>query len=158
MATSLALAAFVAGGQARPQQAGQQTIAQQAIPDAPRPQPTIPAGTVAPGQGSSSAQENEATPSAPPAPTPAAATSSTPPPASNEPNGPPTLEPAPGEAAAAIKTLRVRVDYVDLPFTAKSGKNLVAGLHDRDIQVYENGLRQHISIFKIGRASCRERV
>jgi len=147
MATSLALAAFVAGGQTRPQQAGQQTIAQQAIPDAPRPQPTIPVGTVAPGQGSSSAQENEATPSAPSAPTPAAATSSTVPPASNEPNEPPTLEPAPGEAAEAIKTLRVGVDYVELPFTVKSGKNLVAGLHDRDIQVYENGLRQHISIF-----------
>jgi VWFA-related protein len=147
MATSLALAAFVAGGQARPQQAGQQTIAQQTIPDAPRPQPTIPAGTVAPGQGSSSAQENEATPSAPSAPTPAAATSSTVPPASNEPNEPPTLEPAPGEAAEVIKTLRIPVDYVDLPFTVKSGKSLVAGLHDRDIQVYENGLRQHISIF-----------
>ena len=147
MAISLALVMFVAGGQARPQQAGQQTIAQQAIPDAPRPQPTISAGTVAPGQGSSSAQENEATPSAPSAPTPAAATSSTVPPASNEPNEPPTLEPAPGEAAEAIKTLRVGVDYVELPFTVKTGKNLVAGLHDRDIQVYENGLRQHISIF-----------
>jgi VWFA-related protein len=144
LAISLALVTFVAGGQARPQQAGQQTIAQQAIPDAPRPQPTFPAGTVTPGQGSSSAQENEATPAAPAAPTPAAPTSRTPPPASNE---PPTLEPAPGEAAEAIATLRVGVDFVELPFTVKNGKNLVAGLHDRDIQVYENGLRQHISIF-----------
>ena len=57
------------------------------------------------------------------------------------------MEPAAGQAAEAIKTLRVGVDYVELPFTVKNGKNLVAGLHDRDIQVYENGLRQHISIF-----------
>jgi VWFA-related protein len=141
---SLAFVTFAAGGQARPQQAGQQTFAQQAIPDAPLPQPAISAGSVAPGQGSSSTEENDATPDTPAAAAPATATGSTPPSASNE---PPTIEPAPGEAAEAIKTLRVGVDYVELPFTVKNGKSLVAGLHDRDIQVYENGLRQHISIF-----------
>ena len=149
LAISLALVTLVAGGPARSQQAGQQTIAQQAIPDAPRPQPTISPGTVAPGQGSSSAQENDATPEAPVAPTPAAATSSTPP-ASKE---PPTMEPAPGEAAAAIATLHTRVDLVQVPFTVKNGKTLVAGLHARDIQVYENGVRQQLRYFLLGYAA-----
>src|ERR1017187_3418111 len=144
MATSLALAAFVAGGQTRPQQPGQQTIAQQAIPDAPRPQPTIPAGTVAPGQGSSSAQENDATPDTPAAPR------STPPPASKE---PPTLEPTQGEYGEAIATLHARVDLVQVPFTVKNGKTLVAGLHARDIQIYENGMRQQPAYFYPGYAA-----
>src|ERR1035441_9488295 len=123
LAISLALVTLVAGGPARSQQAGQQTIAQQAIPDAPRPQQAISPAPVARGQGSSSAQENDATPEAPAAPTPAAATSSTPP-ASKE---PPTMEPAPGEAAAAIATLHTRVDLVQVPFTVKNGKTQFGG-------------------------------
>src|ERR1017187_9361702 len=140
LAISLALVTLVAGGPARSQQAGQQTIAQQAIPDAPRPQPTISPGTVAPGQGSSSAQENDATPEAPAAPTPAAARRTR--------KHPPPGDPARCGAGAAIATLHTRVDLVQVPFTVKNGKTLVAGLHARDIQVYENGVRQQLRYFR----------
>ena len=45
-------------------------------------------------------------------------------------------------------TLMVQVNYVDLPFTVKDSKGqLVPGLQQRDVQVFENGLRQHISFF-----------
>src|ERR1035437_14406 len=144
LAGSLALAMFGAGVQVRPQQANQQTVAQQSIPDAPRPQPTFPVGTVKPGQGSSSASDDSTTQARPAAPKSRATTSNTPTAAGNEPA---PLEPAPGEAAEAIKTLRTRVDLVLVPFTVKDGKNLVAGLHAREIQVYENGLRQSPAFF-----------
>ena len=132
---------FGAGSRALPQQAGQDQVAQQAIPDAPRPQPTFPIGTVTPGQGSTSSND-DGTAATPPAAS-SAPTSSTP--TAADPT--PTLEPAAGDAADAIRTLRVGVNYVDLPFTVKDGKNLVPGLKARDIQVYENGTRQHISVF-----------
>ena len=42
----------------------------------------------------------------------------------------------------------VHVDAVDVAFTVKDSKgHLVPGLGPRDVQVYENGLRQHIEVF-----------
>ncbi len=53
-----------------------------------------------------------------------------------------------GQGEEAIKTLLVHVDAVDIAFTVKDAKGrLVPGLDARDVQVYENGLRQHIEVF-----------
>ena len=42
----------------------------------------------------------------------------------------------------------VQVNDVNVPFTVKDSKGkLVAGLQQRDVQVYENGLLQHITWF-----------
>ena len=108
------------------------------------PQPTIPAGSVAPGQGSSSAAGERRHAGHP---------------GRNRPRDRNRQHAALGQQRAAhyrAGSGRSRggdqdpargVDYVELPFTVKNGRALVAGLHARDIQVYENGLRQHISIF-----------
>ncbi len=136
---------FGAGSPARPQQAGQETIAQQAIPDAPKPQ-SFPVGAVTPGQGSSSAG-NDTTQDgsgAPANPASQAGTTNTPPAAGTQPAA---YEPPPGGAAEAIQTYRVHVDFKELPFTVKDGNKQVYGLHSRDIQVYENGTLQKIRFF-----------
>lgn len=53
-----------------------------------------------------------------------------------------------GKGEDAIKTLMVNVDAVDVAFTVKDSKgHLVSGLTARDVQVYENGLMQHINVF-----------
>lgn len=139
------------GGQA---QAGQQT-AQQAIPDAPRPQTNLPVGNVAPGQGTSSTSsadgdvtQGAAGQQSTSAPT---ATAPTPPPAGSK-TAPsdktPTYEPPPGQGENAIKTIRAYVNEVEIPFTVKDSKNqLVSGLTARNVQVYENGVLQHILVF-----------
>src|ERR1019366_935316 len=52
------------------------------------------------------------------------------------------------QGADAIKTLMVHVDAVGVAFTVKDSKGrLVPGLTARDVQVYENGLMQHIDLF-----------
>jgi VWFA-related protein len=158
LAGSLALWMFVAGSPARPQQAGQQmmaqqstpnaprpqqTVAQQSIPDAPQPQPTFQPGTVAPGKGSTSASDDDTNQAKPSTPKPPAATDKTPSAADQA----PVLEPAPGQAQEVIRTLRTRVDLVIVPFTVKDGKNFVAGLHAHDVQIYENGASQSPTFF-----------
>jgi VWFA-related protein len=120
----------------------QQPQGQQAIPDAPRPQATLPdLRSVAPGQGttsSSNADSPETQPSAAPSTTTAA-----PAPGSQS-----TYEPSAGKGEDAIKTLYVNVNAVDIAFTVKDSKGrLVSGLTSRDVQVYENGLMQHIDLF-----------
>src|SRR6266702_2755771 len=141
LAGSLAL--VMLGAQAQTQ-AGQDSLAQQAIPDAPRPQANLPTGSVAPGQGTTStSNDNSGEPAGTPAPTPSAAT---PPTATSDQT--PTYEPPSGEGAKAMTTLRVQVNFVDLAFTVKDSKNRqVAGLKARDVRVYENGVLQHIAIF-----------
>jgi VWFA-related protein len=130
--------------QAQPQ-AGKET-AQQAIPDAPRPSTTLPnPNSITPGQGTSSTSStsnsnnqptdgsaNPAPPVAPPAPV----------------NQKPTYDAPVGQGADAIAKLIVNVDAVDVAFTVKDSKGrLVPGLTSRDVQVYENGLMQHIQVF-----------
>jgi VWFA-related protein len=133
-------------------QTGQVTLAQQAIPDAPKPQTKLPdLGTVTPGQGTTSTSAGDATPSAGTATPPAAPVQGTAlPPSGTAPaveeqtsvNDTPT-----GEAANA-DTIHVQVNDVPVPFTVKDSKgNLVAGLHANEIQVYENGVIQHITRF-----------
>jgi VWFA-related protein len=147
---------MMVGMQAQPQ-AGQDSAAQQAIPDAPKPQPILPdLRSIAPGSGStpeSSTSNTDTQPVEGPASTPVAT-----PPASTAPGSAasPTGVYAPqsvyvpqqGQGEDAIKTLMVHVDAVDVPFTVKDSKGkLVPGLEPRDVQVYENGLLQHMQLF-----------
>jgi len=130
-------------------QAAQQTLAQQAIPDAPRPQTTLPnLETIVPGEGTTPASAGDAKPTnaagTPPA-SPAAAPAAGSPQVNQE--QAPAYEPPTGEAANAA-TIRVGVNDVNVPFTVKDSKgNLVAGLQESDIRVYENGLLQHLTRF-----------
>lgn len=149
MAGSLAL--VMIGAQARPQ-SGQET-AQQAIPDAPKPRATLPdLNSITPGQGTSSSSNGDTQSSggpSTPAPTPASPTPPSVPSAPAVGNGQPSSIDVPaGEGEAAIKTLYVNVNAVDIAFTVKDSKgHLVSGLTHRDIQVYENGQLQTIDKF-----------
>lgn len=126
---------------------GQQTapVAQQgSIPDAPKPQTTLPVNGITPGEGT-------------PAQLPAA-----PSPAATDPNAPATSLPATaaqethpddgpapeGEGLKAFTLAPVTVNFVQVPFTVKDKHNqLVAGLSWRDVRVYENNVRQHITLW-----------
>ena len=156
-------------GQTNAAQSAQQNLTQQAIPDAPRPQTKLPhLGTIAPGQGTTTASdtapgdatpgEGAGTPSAappashasPPASASAPAASGTQATASSPQAGqnqPPAYGPLSNEEANA-PTIVVPVNDVNVPFTVKDSKQqLVAGLTARDVQVYENGVLQHITRF-----------
>ena len=129
---------------------GQQTIAQQAIPDAPRPQVSLPTTSVTPGQGTTSSSESDSAPGGsgvPEVSAPAQGAGGTTPPGTA--NQAPTYEPAAGQGNDAIYKIRgTGVDEVDLAFVVKDSKGRqVPGLKPRDVQVYENGLMQHIDIF-----------
>ncbi len=141
------LALALVGVQAQPQ-AGQNEVAQQSIPDAPKPQPALPnLRSVAPGRGTDSSSGDTQTPDASVAPVAPVATQ-TPAAQGAGAGASDVYVPLPGQAGEAIKTLRVNVDAVDVSFTVKDSKNrLVPGLEPRDIQVYENGLLQHIQVF-----------
>jgi VWFA-related protein len=150
LAGSLAL--VMLGAQARPQ-AGQ-NVAQQAIPDAPKPQATLPnLNSVAPGKGTTSTSSGEA-PSASSTGTqpPAAPVITTPPPpeALTRPgtDQSPVYEPLAGQGVNVNTTLHVVVNYVDVDFTVKDSKGrLVPGLMLRDVQVYENGVQHPVKFF-----------
>lgn len=127
--------------------AGAVAVAQSSgVPDAPTPQ-TLP-------------RLNSITPTAPavnaPAPVPSA-------PAAQPTHAPSSLPstPAPSQEAqedanagpppaAHESAIQVRVNFVQIPFTVKDSRGqLVPGLTDRDVQVYENGRRQHINLFTV---------
>jgi VWFA-related protein len=140
-----------AGDGLQAQQAAPAT-APQVIPDAPRPQSTL--GPVAPGKGTTLNNNDDAgrqpvTPddhfqTAPGTSLPGSAAAS-----STQDEGPPEL-PAAGEGAQAIQTLYVRSNFVEVPFTVKDNKGrLVPGLTWRDVHIYENGLRQKMSVFTV---------
>lgn len=132
-------------------QAGRQTIAQESIPDAPKPQVTLPdLKSVTPGRGTASSSDGAETP-APPSATPTTVHSAGTPEAGGQVQQSkpiPGVDVPVGQGEAAIKTLYVRVDAVDIAFTVKDSKGrLVPGLTSRDVQVYENGLLQHADLF-----------
>jgi VWFA-related protein len=146
---------MLGSGQAQPQPAGRQNLAQQSIPDAPKPQAPGLNGGVTPGQGTeASASDNGNSPDNTGGEPAAAGTPASGTGAPAEQQAPtaadqqPTYEPTAGQGLEAIKTIREQVNVVEIPFTVKDSKGqLVSGLKARDIQVYENGLRQHISVF-----------
>ena len=129
---------------------------QQAIPDAPRPQTTLPtAGSVAPGSGTTP-DSNGSAPTSGTAPGGGSGAAEQAPgtslPASRPAqadDGPQPDLPGPGQGASAF-TLNVQTNFVEVPFTVKDSKGqLVPGLTWRDVRVYENGLRQKMSVFTV---------
>jgi VWFA-related protein len=131
-------------GQPAQQTAAQSAAPQQGIPDAPRPQ-GLPVGPVAPGMGTTRDSNGDSTPKqtdGPPSNIPDT-------PAQKENDGPPPEVPAPGEGVKAF-TLVVNTNFVEVPFTVKDNKGkLVPGLTWRDVRIYENGLRQQMSLFTV---------
>ncbi|MGA1982459.1 MAG: VWA domain-containing protein [Acidobacteriaceae bacterium] len=140
-------------------QAGWETAAQQAIPDAPKAQSTLPdLRSVAPGQGTTSSSTDGSTPDGSsgkqPASVPASPAAKATGAQAGSGQGSPTsvygnsVEPPAGQGVDASRILHVRVDYKELAFTVKDSKGRpVPGLEPRDVQVYENGLRQEIRFF-----------
>ena len=120
---------------------------QQTIPDAPRPQPlpdlkTItPVGapvTPPPALPSTSASDGQQAPgtSLPSSP---AATSQTP---------DDNFQAPPETGATKFVLPSVQVNFIEIPFTVKDSKGqLVPGLTWRDVQVYENNVRQRMAVF-----------
>lgn len=127
-------------------QAPQTETAQQAIPDAPKPQQLPPLNSIAPGKGTAMDLSGE-TSSTPDAGAPPSSLSSS----SGEKSAqrtPPEV-PTAGEGPEAF-TLHVQTNFVEVPFTVKDSKGrLVAGLTWRDVRVYENGLFQPMALFTV---------
>ena len=140
-----------------------QQPAQQAVPDSPAPQAPKPLSDeknqVTPGIGAngSSTPSNAPSTSTPPDDNfqPAPAT-----PGSNQPanpNAPDTIQgaapelPAAGAGVDAVSTtIRVTTNAVEVPVLVKDSKgNMVAGLDWRDFRVYENNVRQRITVFTV---------
>ena len=140
---------------AEPTNGSAELAAQQAIPDAPKPQTTLPdPGTITPGKGSTSAPvlttpttgnsgSADDQPNAPPASLP-----QSPSPTGEKDDQPAPDQPAAGEGAHDVAKLVVTVNFVQVPFTVKDSKgHLVPGLTYRDVRVYENGQRYYPRIF-----------
>jgi VWFA-related protein len=114
----------------------------QTIPDAPKPQ-GLPVGPVTPGKGagldangSSSTSEDEAVPNKLPESA-----------AQKADDGPQPDVPATGQGPQAF-TLRVQTNFVEIPFTVKDNKGReVPGIQPREVRVYENNVRQQLSLF-----------
>jgi VWFA-related protein len=128
---------------------------QATVPDAPAPQaggtlpgaqgPIIPGeGQGMPGNGPSSSvtgqtaeQPDQATPPPPP-----------PPPPAQKPDQFQTTPPE--EGAGVIPRFTVEVNFVEVPVTVKDNKGQpVAGLTWRNFEVFENNVRQQLSVFSV---------
>jgi VWFA-related protein len=113
------------------------------VPDAPRPQ-GLPVGPITPGKGAtpdSATGSSTSDDSAVPSKLPDAAQKTD--------DGTAPDLPAAGEGPQAF-TLRVQTNFVEIPFTVKDNKGkLVPGLTWRDVRVYENNLRQQLSLFTV---------
>jgi len=115
----------------------------QTIPDAPKPQ-ALPAGTVTPGRGTtldtptpggSSTSDDTAVPNK----LPETATQKVD--DGKEPDIPPAGD-------GPVYVIHTGVNFVEIPFTVKDNKGKeVPGLSWRDVRVYENNLRQQLSLF-----------
>ena len=123
--------------------------AQPPVPDAPKPR-TEGLSDVAPGIGTTTTSNGVANtplaadPDAPGTTLPALSPTE----AIKENGGSAPDEPAAGTGPAY--TFTVRSNFVDVPFTVKDSKGkLVPGLTWRDIQVYEDGARQHMAVFTV---------
>ena len=123
----------------------------QGIPDAPKPQ-TSGFSRVAPGKGTtptSNGESGSARPAdpdqetLPPTPTPAAQRQAE---ADAEQGAAPVTPSNNGELETLVNT----VNAVEIPFTVKDSKGrLVPGLNYRDVRVYENNVRQHITVWTV---------
>lgn len=120
----------------------------QAIPDSPRPQTLPNATNITPGKGAPSTSASPLDdPSNGAAPVSALPSSS----ATTE--IPVTTEAAPDIKAelgpgGRVQTIRANVNFVQIPFTVKDKSGaLVPALDWREVQVFENGLRKHITFW-----------
>src|ERR1035441_10906238 len=76
--------------------------------------------------------------------------------AAQQPPSPPPQQP-PAESPAS--RIQVSVNEVIVPVTVTDDKGrFVSNLDAKDFRVLDEGRPQRIEFFKIGRASCRERV
>jgi VWFA-related protein len=131
-------------GQPAQQAAAQSTTQQQAIPDAPKPQVLPDLGT-APGIGT--APDSGVTSSTPDQSAPPTSLPQTPTKPSPD-EGPAPQVVSGGQGPDVF--LRVQTNFVEVPFTVKDKKGvLVPGLTWRDVQIYENGLRQRMALFTV---------
>jgi len=137
-------------GQPAQELAQQNTPAQQSIPDGPKPQAIpdapkpqqLPVGTVTPGLGTTPTSNGDSSTSddaAVPNKLPETAAQKV------EDGQQPDL-PATGQGPEYV--IHTGVNFVEIPFTGKDSKGKpVAGLTWRDVQVYENNLRQQLAVF-----------
>jgi VWFA-related protein len=115
---------------------------QQQIPDAPKPQ-ALPVEPVAPGKGTTPDSNGDVTSSSQEDSVPTKLSSAA---AQKEDQEQQPEVPAAGQGPEFV--LHVRTNFVEIPFTVKDSKGqLVAGLAPRDIRVYENNLRQQLALF-----------
>ena len=126
------------------QQAGQTqqaAPAQQGVPDAPQPQTLPTLNSITPVAA--------ALPSAPAqAPKPVATGQPATPEATDQQAADQEQGPPPASTRSALNTLSVNVQFHSIPFTVKDSKgHIVPGLTYRDVQVFENGVAQHVSVF-----------
>ena len=144
------VAVFLAGtGAASAQQAALPDSPQaQAIPDSPRPQTLPNTANITPGKGAPSSSTNPLDdPSNGAAPVSALPASS----ATTE--IPATTEAAPDIKAelgpgGRVQTIRANVNFVQIPFTVKDKSGaLVPALDWREVQIFENGLRKHMTFW-----------
>ena len=135
---------------------------QPTVPDAPAPQsrqPLSDMGTITPGRGTaqsadqSGSGESSTPESTPPQNPPQQGQPAQPPPPSTPPptQAPDNFQTTPAEeGAAAVTKFVVNVNYVEVPVIVKDTKGaLVAGLTQRDFKVFENNVRQPISVFSV---------
>ena len=151
-ALSVALVGFGTGFS--PEMQGQSTPSapQQNVPDAPRPQALPQLNSITPiGPALPNApQASTSTPAEAPAGDGQTAPGSTLPSSSPTPTS--STQDAddggPPPESHVTPEIRVHVNFVEVPFTVKDSKGQsVPGLTWRDVRVYENGLRQHMSVF-----------
>lgn len=119
---------------AQPQTTQAPAQQKQDIPDAPRPQTLPDLKTITPVGASVTAPA----PVQQAAPTPVPAAAQQP----DEDTGPPP------EKDAHSFTIVTNINFVEVPFIVKDSKGqLVPGISNREVSIYENNVRQHISNF-----------
>ena len=160
IALSGALALFMAGAGA---QSGQQasslpdapsahpSVTQQSqLPDGPSPQPILPGtNSITPGKGTTVPGQEEDQPDPFQTTVPASSLPSSGPTVHADDGAPPEI-PEAGKGQEVLTIRGLGTNFVEVPFTVKDSKNrLVSGLTWRDIRVYENNVRQHITFWTV---------
>lgn len=120
-----------------------------AIPDSPKPQIIPQLNDVAPGIGTTSTSNGDASAqSDTSAAAPALSDSAKPQP--HEDDGPTPEIPAAGQGPKVFSLAPIKVNFVQTPFTVKDSKgHLVSGIDWREVRIYENGVRQRMSYWSV---------
>jgi VWFA-related protein len=134
-----------------------QQAQQQPLPDVPAPQPqkaplTSLTGPIKPGGGAGLESDGSSSSSTVPnQPPPPPSDQGPPPPAKDDVQTAPPEVPPVGEGFERTQTtIRLNVNFVEVPVTIKDSKGqLVAGLTFRDFQVFENGQREPLRLFTV---------